>query len=740
MRAPLVIATASLAAALGAPPAAAAELRTVGGGEVVEARYQLDIHVRGLVAEVEARQTLLDPGAKDVEALYTFDLPADAVITGLTIIPAGGAAVRGQVVSAEAAIALAPDRDVVAMAPDLGLLRLVARGDAAAPATYELRVFPVPAGKTVVASVRWLMPLAVDNGRLALRLPGRGTAANLTRETGTIRLSPAPGLRGYRDVRADGARLAAQAGAAPLRFATSRSGGLKIDAAVDVAGGGPVAWFDLLPIDATQGVLALSAASPLVGRADPVGDQQILIVADVSRSVGRDLRDAAARAVDAVLAAAPPNARVEGILFDRTARRVFSAWRRDARVDLVAAIRGADGGNGTDLGAAIDQAGLALAGGTPGAPTLVVIVTDGMLPVTLDADDLRRRLAAPVRQVDVGAVVIVPDQAAMPDLRGSPLHELAGAYGGRVLALRTSEMEARAPTLAGQLHEPEPLAGLDVELDGAAPIMTDLPATLEPGGGFVALGLYRGRKPTAVRLIGRGRGRVAVRARPGGAGAAALALRDRGDAASRPALRARGVLGAATSLVALGTGGAAARQRLALVAAGGPFTRIAPPPELAPDHAFRAVEAPPTSTAVRASAGDLPRDAVERMLNQQLVPRARECMQRLLATRTRIDGTLRLELELSRGEILAAAVSPRGLDHPVLTPCVLDAAYALNVPATALGDDPDPIYVVRYPLRFETRGDQVITVLGDADSAEPIDTGVHVDADDPLGTLPERRP
>jgi hypothetical protein len=46
---------------------------------------------------------------------------------------------------------------------------------------------------------------------------------------------------------------------------------------------------------------------------------------------------------------------------------------------------------------------------------------------------------------------------------------------------------------------------------------------------------------------------------------------------------------------------------------------------------------------------------------------------------------------------------------------------------------------VRYPLRFETRGDQPITILGDADSAQPIDPGITIDVEDPMGDL-RRKP
>jgi hypothetical protein len=89
--------------------------------------------------------------------------------------------------------------------------------------------------------------------------------------------------------------------------------------------------------------------------------------------------------------------------------------------------------------------------------------------------------------------------------------------------------------------------------------------------------------------------------------------------------------------------------------------------------------------------------------------------------------------------MMAARIAAGSLADAVLGPCVVDAAYDLVVPATALGSEPDPIYLVRYPLRFETRGDQPITILGDADSAQPIDPGITIDVEDPMGDL-RRKP
>jgi hypothetical protein len=766
MRRTLLLCATTLAVAAHPGPVDAAALTALGSGEVVEAGYQLDVDVRGLVATVEARQTLLNPGAADLEAVYTFELPAEAVVTGLTVTPHGGPTETGVVVAAGAAITVAPDHSVVAAVPDLGLLRLIAEGETATrdrpgeTSSYELRLYPVSARRTIATTIRWVMPVAIDNGRLLLRLPGRGAAANLSRETGHVRFRGVPAIRGYLDVHADGRRLAARAGAGRLPFASSRSGDLRIEATVQVAGGAPVAWADTIAVDGSRGVVALSALSPRVLRADPLADRQILVIVDTSRSVDKAGLDAAARAVDALLAGAAPSATIEGVLFDRTARRAFGAWKpASARGELVAAIRAATPANGSDIVGALDAAAAALAAGQRDAPTLIVIVGDGILPAAVDAELLRQHLPASPRTVDVGAVVIVPDAAAVPDVRWSALGQLAAHFGGRALPLRPAEIDARAATLATELHEPEPLTIDGIEADGATIAPVDMPEVLAPGGGWVALAAYRDGKPRALRLAARrGSEAVALPARAADDGAAALALAaasphaiaGRGDAdadaslvatvttALRDARRQRGVVSPTSSLVALRRG-PTTKPRLALIAAGGPFTRVPAPAELAPGHQFEPFA--PRSLAVRTATagGSLPADVVKSFLNQQLVPRARGCLARALAGGRPVTGTLRVELELTRGEMMAARIAPGSLSDAVLGPCVIDAAYDLAVPATAVGSEPDPIYLVRYPLRFETRGDQPITILGDADSAQPIDPGIKVDVEDPMGDL-RRKP
>ena len=68
--------------------------------------------------------------------------------------------------------------------------------------------------------------------------------------------------------------------------------------------------------------------------------------------------------------------------------------------------------------------------------------------------------------------------------------------------------------------------------------------------------------------------------------------------------------------------------------------------------------------------------------------------------------------------------------------CLVEAAYQMNVPRVAPGDDADLITIVHYPLTFRSLAAGELVLPGDANSADPIDTGIHVDADTPLGGVP----
>jgi len=97
---------------------------------------------------------------------------------------------------------------------------------------------------------------------------------------------------------------------------------------------------------------------------------------------------------------------------------------------------------------------------------------------------------------------------------------------------------------------------------------------------------------------------------------------------------------------------------------------------------------------------------------------------------------------LADGEVVTA--DSQGLSHPAFRACVELAAHQLDVPVVS----DDSFIRVRYPINFTIAADKPQVVLGDADSAEPLDPSllpstVPIDdaaTDQPLGgELPRAR-
>lgn len=821
---PLALASGLLVLALAPRPAAADAVLTTAAGKpsLREAQFALDVHIDGVLAHMVAHQTLLNPGQVPEQAVYTFELPAQAAVTDVSIHLADGRRTSALLVDVDAALTLVADPDALTergATPDPGLLRMIARDvpaihDPAAPAmaTYELRVYPVPPGRSVTVTTRWSMPLRYQDGRLILRVPGRGNADNLVREQVRLRLQPPVGVPGIGAVHGGGRALGTKVREA--RFMAPPRGDLVVDARLDFgrlgrgpSRGQPIALFSTAPIRDDLGALGLAVLVPPAAGAPRLSFERVLLIVDVSRSLGQDGLAAAATLADAMLAASPPNTQVEAILFDHHARAVlggFTLNHHHTRKTLASALHLGALENGSDLGAALDQARALLRrqslAARPGegferggrASTLVAIVSDGMLPVELTAGQALDRLGADLlSDVELLSIVLVPDQAPVPDMRDGVLPVLAGKTGGRAMAVRFGESQARAATLATELAQPAPLTGLGLDIGPAIADRVALPRVLAPGEGVIAVGLYHGPAPRQVIITGHRQG---VRPQPpdamslhlvarrdpswsrarehqaGAHGDLALALasareddflRDGslsddaqedpdalqtpGDAALEAARRllvstARrvSVVTPYSALVALDARDRFARERLALSRTWGPsaFFRLPPPPERMLDDAIDGFDwhvRPESRTGggrgLRRT-GELDRDIIAQLLDRHLIPGARACYEDALRHNPKIGDMhpgLTVIMELARGEVQLARVVrstfPDTGSDTGMEACVTRAAYTIRVPRVALGDDPETIGVVRYPLRFRrSRGGSEVRSDGSAPSLPTLPT------------------
>ncbi|MCG8416822.1 MAG: AgmX/PglI C-terminal domain-containing protein [Proteobacteria bacterium] len=774
-------------------PTAQASLETADGRDTLhEARLVHDVAIRGVVASVKSTQLIVNASKQPQEAVYTFDLPLHAAITGLSIRLADGRTSSATVVDANAAIKTPQDPGGIAASPDLGLLRMVARDkphiDAHslyARTTYELRVYPVAPGQVTTATISWVAPLHYDGGRLSLRIPQRGGAGNLVREQVALTLSPPPGARGFASVHGGGKLLGKRIRRA--RFTALPRTDIVIEAVPDLALGlaQPSVSFAAAPIRNGFGALAISVLSPPPRGRVGLQYERALLVVDVSRSMGPDGLAAANHIASGLVASLPALADVEMVLFDREARRVFGEWSKNnsiTRKTIAGALRPGDLRNGSNLGAALDLAHSILdrepiasrpaEGFERGvrASTLIAIISDGMTPLGLSGKAAIDRLGDDVlRDIEIAAVFLTPDSAPIPDTTRGAMAALAQKTRGRAIATRFGDAARRVRKLSAELNRPAPFTALSVQATAATIEGIALPRRLEPGQGTVALGFYRGQIPKHLHLHveQHGKSQKIAAKRDSGLRRAGLALAlaaateddflepgelDATDSQSdsdkqiieearRGLIRAASQASTVTrysSMIGLDATDRYARDRLQGVKKWGPFafSRL-PPPQRKPNYQLRQfAESHDDDEELGRNSGrrtgELDRNIIERLISTYVVPKAEVCYENELRKNPNLRGSLTVVIEIARGEVQEASVAKSTFASGSIEGCIETAAYTIQVPRVALGDDPETIGVARYPMSFrrrDGRGEVQLGVPGQKSVADP--TRVS----DPLGGL-----
>jgi hypothetical protein len=733
---------------LGARPARSAgpdesdlsELAAAGSMPVVveETAHQVRVTLRGLLAEIETVQRLrsVDGAAAEQVVEYQFELPTGAIVTQFRVGGTDAVVVPDQEVNGTA----------TGHAPDPGLLRRLRVGPrAGAVGSWDrwgyLALVP-PGG--VEVRVLAVVPVRLEAGRAVIDLaPRRGR--NLAERTGVVATAPGPGpkLRGP-TLRGGtvGARAATQA-----RFAATADGPLEASAEV-LQASTLRSW--MLTASFGQGpgrraalVAAALAPTAPAPRRDPPSYRRVVFLLDRSRSMAAVEADAVAAVVEQLAGVLPPSVELDALAFDREASPLLPGWRgnsADTRHQLIAAWRARPLGNGTDLGAALAATAPRLLGATP---TLVVVITDGRMAPLSDAG--AARLGDVAEHVDVAAVVLAPP-ARLPIDQPAALETVLDRYGGRHDVVDSTRLLAGARVV----EPPEPGAARwrRIVLDGrgSAPGVAAIPVpvadSLAAGDGAVITTVQADPPARRWRVSGRG-GRDDREVRDAvaqvGTDRRVLALASDAVAAADPAAaltsaRAIGAATGAASLVVLPTTRALDRARLQLVRRGGAYQR-AVPAGYEPGY-------PRLSVAAATPGTSLDPDLVKQLIQLHLLARLRACYQRALPTAPRLAGVLTLELLLADGEVVTA--DSQGLSHPAFRACVELAAHQLDVPVVS----DDSFIRVRYPINFTIAADKPQVVLGDADSAEPLDPSllpstVPIDdaaTDQPLGgELPRAR-
>mgnify|MGYP003631568974 CR=1 FL=1 len=743
------------------PAAARAEssLETLGPGKVVELSHKLEVLLGPQVYDVTETLVLANHSkASDAEAVYSFELPAQAAIVDLDVRTADGKQSNFAIVGADAAIRMVED-PAAKHSADMGLVRMTStegsgEGDLS---QYELRVFPIPADRTTSITVKWHGTVRLVAGNSTIRLPNRGQSPTLARtEVLLTTQSAMHKLYGGETL------LSAKSRAGQKhRFFAPATGDLVLQGRTSERASGPRAEVALFPLSPNSGVAALRVLLPDASRtAMPTIDRAVLIV-DTSSSLTPAGSEAAAKLIDGLLTALGGGTRIETLLFERETRAVLGGFReatRGVRSQVLQSVRSAAGKNGSDLGSALAQA-KTLLDADPAADlrkTLIVILSDGMIPTTLTGDAAAGLLGQDVlEKASLLTAVLVPPNAPLPDVHQSALGDMMVRGRGRIVALRHADAQVAGASLLKELSQPLALGTLEVELSSGDWVGADLEGQLLPGSSITALGFYQGKAPKKVTVRGlrggapetlvatklsakqaRTLAAIAVaNARPFGMPGTGLSA-EQSQESLRQAAQALGVVTQISAGVAvLSTDGYAAdRIRMAQTWGMQTYLRVAPPQEReAAKKTFKSFQLRPRRRAVnRGRTGFIDEKMIARRVKAHVIPVARRCYEKLLRKDQSAAGAISLHIEMARGEVLHA-------DIPFLPPslepirrCIEDAMYAMPVPIVRQGQAAELVSVANYPLRF-----RMAKKKGVKGAVEPAKPGDRDDTDDPLLGLPE---
>jgi hypothetical protein len=689
------------------------------------AACDVDVELRGTVAEVELRQRIVNVGPAMAAALEV-ELPTDAQLIGAAAIVDRGPRVAAIPVTARFDSEHVVSDDVLGTDPALVTSLGFTNGDRK---RYRVVTQPIDTDHELAIVTRWTAIAAVRNSAVRLVLPGRAPTARLAPCRGNVHATPGPGASIQR-IRIDGV-TAGTRDTAPF---VVEADDVTLEAELAFAKPQPLVWTQTEALGEGWTARAVAVIAPPVPL-DVIEARRALIVVDSSRSMqllGRHPVDV----VHAIGAALPKGTEIEGILYDRVPRRVFGTWQ-PANVTSLDALESAivkqPAVNGSDAAAALALAhDLVVADATRGQ-TMVIVVTDGVFGGIPDSA-LAHAMQAHAAELDVHAIVLDPGHLTSPN--AVALRAPVDLYGGTYVEVRADEL---AGALAGVDAWLRP-SWLGLQLHG---IDATIPDLLLAGSGVTVLGLTR--TPTAtITLSGHGDPAftVAARAVPATPVAAravpatpvaqlVLAGTSEGQlvhphtndptpgelvTAAHTLVRLRAAhptVDADHALAVLASVGKVAKTRRAMVAGGGPYTRmvaIDDPPLPLDMH-------PAQSWTMTASMID--KVVLERLFRDQLKPYAFACYQRALGKAPSLGGQVTFTLDIGRGEVTRASVN--GLGNEAFDACLVDAAYSLTLALPNADVDGDDRTIAHYPLTFSVHDRRPTVFAGDADSDSPLD-------------------
>lgn len=300
---------------------------------------------------------------------------------------------------------------------------------------------------------------------------------------------------------------------------------------------------------------------------------------------------------------------------------------------------------------------------------MIMIVTDGMLPISVEPEQVRRAFDAAVgrrgRRPEVLFVVDDPLLVRSGLDPSHPMARIAAELGARISLETVGQLQRTAD--AGLLAAPHVMGELELELPSNMVLDHPPPGGLVAGNFALVTGRYVGSPASAVEVEGSFAGKK-------------VSSRVRADEQER----------LPQALVAM-VGGAPDE------AASEGFVR---PP-------WYALEDERTARQGIAQAGRggverkgyLDRKIFRHYLTTRVLPRARVCYNHALRRDPAQAGRAVLSMEIAKGEVMLAGAGEVDLrsEDAKFVECLKEAAWALDIPAGKLDDK---IYVLRYPVRL----------------------------------------
>jgi len=339
------------------------------------------------------------------------------------------------------------------------------------------------------------------------------------------------------------------------------------------------------------------------------------------------------------------------------------------RWQVIRALDRVQRGQGSDLHAALTLAAKRIAARNV-KRSLVMVVTDGAIPSTADPGKVAASLSdalGKAKRPELLFVIDDPLSARTGLATDSPMARLAAELGARIRLESLTSLERS--DLMSLLDAPPVLGHLELDFPQNVVVEQDIPEGLVAGHVLILDGHYVGKAPSRLSIKGTmGGRRVAQRV----------------TAKSREQLPEAFVV--ASILTSPET---AAAEGFATPSW---FSRA-----LARESDLSVAQASHDGVIRR---GHIDGELVKRYMQMRVFPRASVCYNRELARNQVLEGRVSFEIELGKGEVMAAAIGEQKFNYGVskdFVDCLTEAVWSLEIPAGKLDTE---IYRVRYPLRF----------------------------------------